>query len=109
MDLDRNINSDGKGKYALINLRKIEGNPQTAEELAAAILKNPEAVEFGRVGEQDEFFVIKLKDFHADAALYAYVQDIRNHGDSSQEQYALQVEQLGHRAGVGNPFCKKPD
>jgi hypothetical protein len=109
MNLDRNINSDGKGKYALVNLRKIEGNPQTAEELAAAILKNPEAVEFGMVGTEGEFFVIKLKDIHADAALYAYANDVLTHGKDGQDTYAGQIIEMANRAGVVNPFCKHPD
>lgn len=106
MDLDRNINSDGKGKYALVNLRKIEGNPQTAEELAAAILKNPEAVEFGRVGEQDEFFVIKLKDEYAQAALSEYGHKAWADGD---EVYARQIYEMSSRSGPNHPHCKKPD
>ena len=32
MKLDRNINESGKGKYALINLRKIPSDPRTPEE-----------------------------------------------------------------------------
>ena len=47
MKLDRDINPTGKGKYALINMRKINGDPRTPQELAAAILAHPEAVEFG--------------------------------------------------------------
>lgn len=75
MKLDRNINPSGKGKYALINLRKIPGAPRTAEELAASILANPECVEFGMVGSPDEFWVIKLKDRYAGRALAAHWPD----------------------------------
>jgi hypothetical protein len=109
MDLDRNLNSDGKGKYALINLRKLDGNPQTAEEVAAAILRNPEAVEFGNVGTESEFFVIKLKDIHADAALRAYADDVLDNGKPEHQTYAGQVIVMANRAGAANPFCKHPD
>lgn len=56
MKLDRNINPDGKGKYALINLRK-------------------NTVEWG---EPDQFFVIKYKDEFAAAALEAYAEAVRS-------------------------------
>ncbi len=50
MKLDRNINPDGRGKYALINLR----NNTVCW------------------GGDDQFFVIKYKDMFASAALHAY-------------------------------------
>ncbi len=42
MKLDRNEGATGKGKYALIKLREIPGNPRTPEDMAAAILDHPE-------------------------------------------------------------------
>lgn len=58
MRLDRNINPDGRGKYALINLRtnKVEWGGPTAEE---------------------QFFVLKLKDEFAAPALRAYAEAVR--------------------------------
>lgn len=55
MKLDRNSNPDGRGKYALINLRtnKVEW------------------------GDEDQFFVIKYKDRFAEAALRAYAAAVR--------------------------------
>lgn len=106
MDLDRNINTDGKDKYALVNLRKIKGNPQTPEELAAAILANPDCVEFGRVGDPDEFFVIKLKDAYASEPLIQYAGVARLNGD---EQLFKAVSEMAYRSSYRNPFCKKPD
>lgn len=106
MKLDRDINADGKGKYALINLRKLPGaRIDTAQDLAAAILANPEAVEFGRIGGPDEFWVIKLKDRHAQEALTAYAVS----ASADDLEYAVAVEQLASRAGPDSPFCKKPD
>ncbi len=105
MQLDRDINPDGKGKYALLNLRKIPGDPRTPEELAAAILAHPEAVEWGCVGQQDEFFVVKLKDKYAGAALHAYAREAL----TDDPEYANAVSQMTDRAGLNSPFCKRPD
>lgn len=105
MKLDRNINPSGKGKYALINLRKIPGDPQTAADLAAAILINPECVEFGRVGDEDEFWLLKLKDKYAAVALSAYADAAA----VDDPEYAQQVRELVSRAGPSSRFCKAPD
>lgn len=105
MKLDRNLNPSGKGKYALINLRKIEGDPRTAESMAQAISKNPESIEFGLVGAPDEFWLIKLKDKYAGAALQAYADAAR----VDDPEYADQVEAMAMRAGANSAFCKKPD
>lgn len=56
MKLDRNVNPDGKGKYALINLR----NNTVCW------------------GGDDQFFVIKYKDAFASQALYAYAEAVSN-------------------------------
>jgi hypothetical protein len=105
MQLDRNLNNDGKGKYALINLRKIPGNPNTPEEIAAAILANPECVEFGRVGDPDEFFLIKLKDVHAEPALESYAKSAM----LVDEKYGEEVLSMAGRSGTNHPLCKLPD
>jgi hypothetical protein len=101
--LDRDINTDGKGKYALVRLRTI-----TAGSEADGLLKRLDelgVVDWGRIGEPDEFFVIKLRDKHARRALRAYAtnayfQDI---------EYGQAVDNLADRAGAMNPFCKLPD
>lgn len=85
MKLDRNINTNGKGKYALINLRTNK-------------------VEWGITAE-DEFFVIKLKDRHSKPALLAYAYSIESH----HREFAREVYDLAARAGKDNPFCKEPD
>ncbi len=48
MRLDRNVNSDGREKYGLVNLRE-EDDGQVIH---------------GKPGTKEEFFVIKLKDKH---------------------------------------------
>lgn len=85
MKLDRNINKDGHGKYALINLRT-------------------NMVEWG--GPGGGFFVIKLHDKFAPAALRAYAEAVReealNHGVGEAEfrraaglqEYANEIQAL---------------
>lgn len=86
MKLDRNINDNGRGKYALLNLRTNK-------------------IEWGFVGEEDEFFVIKLRDRNARPALMAYALSV---GERDTE-FAWDVIQLANRAGVSSKFCKDPD
>ncbi len=105
MQLDRNLNPDGKGKYALINLRKIPGFPKTPQELAAAILANPECVEFGEPGTPNEFWLIKLKDRHARPALEAYADSARE----TDPEFAVVVQELADRSGDRHVLCKEPD
>lgn len=105
MKLDRNSKPSGNGKYAVINLRKIPGDPSTPQELAAAILANPECVEFGPVGSPEEFFVLKLKDKNAEAALQGYASKALD----NDAEYAAEVAALSCRAGPHSPHCKTPD
>lgn len=105
MKLDRNSNPDQKAKYAVINLRKIPGNPRTPADLAAAILEHPESVEFGEVGSENEFFVLKLKDRFAPGALFSYA----NAAEEVDVDYSMEVRGLGLRAGPNHPHCKIPD
>lgn len=105
MKLDNETNPYGNGKYVLINLRKIDSNPKTPEELAEAILKYPKSIEWGYAGSEDEFFLIKLKDKYAPKALHAYAQE----AFTDDQEYATSVEIMAGRSGEKNKFCKKPD
>lgn len=105
MKLDRDINSDGKGKYALLNLRKLPGGLLTQEELCAAIMAHPDAVEFGAAGSEGEFFVIKLKDKYAQDALVAYAEA----ASWDDSEYAASIAEMSLRSGADSPFCKTPD
>lgn len=76
MKLQRNVGNDGRGKYAIVKLRKIApGDDETRARLDA--LTSGGFVEFGNVGDTDEFFVVKLKDVYAADALRAYAQACR--------------------------------
>lgn len=108
MKLDRN---NGRGKYAIVNLREIERiggvvlghNPDIAHALR--ILETNDLIEYGDVGAENEFFVIKLKDKYAADALarYAAVASV------DDPEYASEIATMAHRSGPGHPNCKIPD
>jgi len=56
--------------------------------------------------ERNEFFVIKLADRYAQAALIAYAMTADDCGD---HEFARDVNELALRAGPSSPHCKTPD
>lgn len=114
MKLDRNINKDGKGKYALVRLRNINKGDEAYALLAR--LHELGHLDWGCTGQPDEFFVIKLRDKYSPNAITAYSDAVMK--DSSRHEqpkcndlvrYALDVQKLAERAGMLNDFCKEPD
>jgi hypothetical protein len=109
MKLDRNTNK--RGKYAIVNLREIEriggvalgNNPDIAHALR--ILETNDLIEYGEVGTENEFFVMKLKDKYADAALARYAAM----ASSDDPVYANDVAAMAARSGMNHPNCKRPD
>ena len=87
MRLKRYTTKDGKCKYSLIEHEK-NGH-----------------VEDGIPYTENEFFVIKLKDKHAKAALQAYAKSVA----LADEQFATDVMSLAARAGENSKWCKEPD
>jgi len=77
----------GLGKYAIIEMHKNDH------------------LEFGEPETEDEFFVLKLKDIHSEAALLAYAISV---GDSDPE-YREEILKLASRAGSKSQWCKYPD
>lgn len=107
MKMDRNINDDGLGKYAVINLRNLKRYMNVPEvKEALEVLKAADALEWGCVGEPDEFFLIKLKDINAEHALVAYADQANHNGD---KEFAGEVYEMARRSGRHNPHCKHPD
>jgi hypothetical protein len=112
MKLDRNISDNrGRGKYALLLLRSVEQyrgdifNSIRPDILAALkLLSNEHLLDFGDAPET-EFFVIRLKDRFASAALNAYAKE----ADAFDPEYAYEVAVLAGRSGPNSPFCKQPD
>lgn len=93
MKLDRNIHADGRGKYALINLRQ-----------GGKGMPGREVTDCGP-GEEHEYFVIMLKDRHAQAALDAYADSI----GKTDPEFAAEVRDLADRSGERSLFCQDPD
>ena len=118
MQLDRDINKDGKGKYALVRLRNIQPGDEAFDCLKK--LEKLGYLDWGVVGQPDEFFVIKLRDKFSDAALCAYAEAVhRDYGKAREAQdeekaasllqYATAVMAMAARAGIKSLFCKEPD
>jgi hypothetical protein len=114
MKMDRNVNDDGLGKYALINLRRLNelcGNPGIFQrwtpgvEQALKTLDELGVLEWGSKGEQDEFFVVKLKDINSPGAIAGYA----NEADKTDNEWADEVRSMLPRAGANSPYCKRPD
>lgn len=123
MRLDRN---NGRGKYAVINLRKYADYPH----LSGAVRPSPRAVveaietlekagliNYGAPNTEHEFFVMMLKDQFANDALHAYAdaadQESVLHEDRSKSksfgEYGDEVRELAKRSGAMSPWCKVPD
>lgn len=119
MKLDRNINDNRRGKYALLKLRRlseIEAANSMKAGLAVAhihksvmdaiaVLEREGILDWGLAGTESEFMVIRLKDENADVALYAYA----NKASDMDPEYAGEILKMADRAGPNNPWCKKPD
>lgn len=103
MMLDRDINEDGKDKYAVVRLRTIEKGSEAQRLLNH--LDELGVLDWGRVGEPDEFFIIKLRDKYARSALRAYATN----AFQEDEEYGRAIDELANRSGKSSPHCKRPD
>lgn len=101
MKLDRNKDGAG-GKYAVVRLREVPHDGEARAHLDALVTGG--FVEMGSVGDADEFFVVKLKDRYAAAALVAYAEAAA----SDDPEYAIEVLELAARA-MAHPNRKTPD
>ena len=104
MKLDRNRADDGRGKYAVVRMRRLDGAPAEIKGALALLLAGG-FVTMDAPGGEDEFFVIMLKDKYADAALLAYAAVAWR----DDPEYAAEVRALAARAGFNHPLCKQPD
>ncbi len=106
MRLDRNINPNRKGKYALILLRKIQGDlPELQDEgtTNSSYEVPQDAVDFGDTHDTD-FFVIRLKDKYAYKALDAYAREAAK----DDPEYGREIAELALKA-MKHPSKKMPD
>jgi hypothetical protein len=119
MKMDRNLNSDGKGKYALVLMRNLpaRGEERMAALKAMQLLNSMGILDYGQAESPSEFFLIRLKDKYAMDALAAYADavmaDSRQEADEAKArdkyEWAVEVRRLVARAGELSPFCKQPD
>lgn len=128
MKLDRNLNPDGRGKYALVKMRTLTaieeaGNKPAPNETAEYQRKQAVVSAFNTLVREgvitlgnetpgDQFFVMKYKDKFTAPALQAYAdavydeameQDrIQAHGPKSREllEYHAEMESEAVRAEV---------
>ncbi len=105
MRLDRNSNTFGFGKYALIKLRNLNENITPEIKKAIDVLTESNMIEYGRIGTENEFFVVKLKDINSPGALNGYADE----AIKTDPELAEDVRLMAFRAGINSPFCKKPD
>jgi hypothetical protein len=102
MKLDRNINPDGKGKYALVKLR---GDLSDDTKYALSLLEDDGRLDWGNVHSESEFWVFKLKDKYSAAGLAAYADA----AERDDPEFAAEVREMLSRAGPNSPWCKRPD
>lgn len=106
MKLDRNINQSGKGKYALVRLRGIEAGSEAHKLLWQ--LYDLGVLDWGMVGDPDEFFVMKLKDKFSYRGLLGYMKGIELE-ETPEFEFAQAILDMAKRAGPNSPYCKIPD
>lgn len=108
MKLVRNTRTDGTCKYALLRLDKLREakGDLTKEDILAIAGDLAPYIEFGEIGTEEEFFVIKLKDWCSRKALLTYASTAKWIEDYELEK---DVRELAKRAGSLNPWCKQPD
>ena len=107
MKLDRNITTPRRGKYALIKLRGLNlpfpdcyySGPQPQSD---SIVPKA-AIDYGDTDDSD-FFVIRLKDKYAGAALAAYA----NAAMQDDPEYGREMMALAQKA-IEHPSKRRPD
>jgi hypothetical protein len=113
MKLDRNINSNGRGKYALLKLRELDNFADPADPFQVVAKPIADAIEtLEKAGIIDwgntpatEFFVMRLKDKYAPWGLAGYALSAA--GDDPE--YAGDIQAMAQRSGANHPNCKAPD
>lgn len=112
MRLDRNTTEGGDGKYAIIKLRRVReirvGSQVTAAVLDEALrtLHELGVLDDSPAESEGEFFVMRLKDRYAGAALSAYAEAADLMGDLELSE---DVGDLARRAGPRSAWMKEPN
>lgn len=113
MRLDRNNSPTGMGKYALLKLRVLKSIcdhhdgrlPQSLSE-ALALLEQADVVDYGLLGTDAEFMVIRLRDKYAQGPLCEYATAAELDGEW---EYGKEIREMASRAGPASKWCKRPD
>ena len=118
MKLDRNVNTDGMGRYALIRLREITKAQLKKLVTFARKEKFLAALDFGEGDKQvkgarsgkdrPDFFVVKLDDEFAADALSAYAESVNARAAESDRWLAL-VQPCGCRLRVVDKTDEHPE
>lgn len=103
MKLDRNVNPDGRQKYALLKLRRQAVAFPHECQAAVELLKQHGLLDFGDTPDT-EFFVIRLKDVNSEAALRAYAL----HCARNDMEFAMEICALADKAFL-HPAKRMPD
>lgn len=95
MKLDRNINPDGRGKYALVNLRKLHalqlgGSKNICLEALDELLRLG-VLSYGDESPGDQFFVMKYKDKLTPFALRAYAVGAMSQGTIEMDEFGREI------------------
>lgn len=109
MKLDRNINPDGRGKYALIQMRELTDEYVRDLRISAgnggiSIRIPGSAVRLGNESPGDMFFVLKYKDKYAASALNAYARAVMEDaimlasGDPVRDELIEYAVEIAHEA-----------
>lgn len=93
MKFDRDINPDGIGKYALINCREMADVIHELRNDGEATIDKFQ-IDWGSVGSDSEFFVLRLKDLGAPPALEAYARYYERY----DPEWAAECRKLAERA-----------
>lgn len=118
MKLDRNTNRGGRGKYALVNMRKLiplidkcNAEPESWHDKrveAFELLVREGIITLGNESPGEQFFVMKYKDKFTSPALHAYAiqaeAEAIKSSDPELKEYAAEMfkeakeaEKLGNR------------
>jgi len=94
MKLDRNINPDGRGKYALVNLRRLHalqpGSKAICWEALDELLRLG-VLSYGDESPGDQFFVMKYKDKLTPFALRAYAVGAMSQGTIEMDEFGREI------------------
>lgn len=106
-NLDRNVYPNGKGKYALVKLCELPDHiPPLRDAIIDALQNYPQALDLGNDEVDGEFFVIRIRDKNAAAALTAYASACGANGDI---EFAKQVLAMAERSAALGDERKMPD